>query len=73
MAIIRYETLLQKNMKEAEEAKMKSEKLLYQILQRDIVTRIKIGETDLSFSVPSASIIIICIMKWSDYSATLSP
>ncbi|OHS96426.1 Adenylate and Guanylate cyclase catalytic domain containing protein [Tritrichomonas foetus] len=71
--IIRDETQLQKHRQEAEEAKAQSEHLLYQILPRDIVVRLNQGETDISFSVPSASIIFIDIIKWSDYSSTLSP
>lgn len=71
--IIRDETQLQKHRQEAEEAKAQSENLLYQILPRDIVVRLNQGETDISFSVPSATIIFIDIQKWSDYSATLSP
>ena len=71
--VIRDQTELVKHKKEVEEAKEKSEKLLYQILPRDIVVRLNQGETDISFSVPSATIIFIDIVKWSDYSSTLTP
>ena len=71
--ILRDETVLQKQRKEAEEAKAQSENLLYQILPRDIVVRLNQGESDISFSVPSASVIFIDIVKFSDYAATLSP
>lgn len=71
--IMRDETVLQRQQKEAEEAKAQSEHLLYQILPRDIVVRLNQGETDISFSVPSATIIFIDIVKFSDYAATLSP
>ena len=67
------ETELLKQQKEAEEAKAKSEKLLYQILPKDVVVRLNRGEKDISFSIPHATIIFIDIVKFSDYSANLSP
>ena len=73
VVIARDETTLQKHRKEAEDAKAQSEHLLYQILPRDIVVRLNQGETDISFSVPSATIIFVDIVKWSDYSSTLTP
>ena len=57
----------------AEEAKKKSETLLFQILPRDIVTRLNQGEKDISFSVPSATIMFIDIVKFSEYAASLTP
>lgn len=71
--VIKDNTVLQKQKKEAEEAKIQSEKLLYNILPRDIVNRINQGETEIFFSVPSATIIFIDIVKWSDYAADLTP
>jgi class 3 adenylate cyclase len=71
--IMRDETQLLKRQQEAELAKKQSEDLLYQILPRDIVVRLNSGETDISFSVPSASVIFIDIVKFSDYAATLTP
>ncbi|EAX97604.1 Adenylate and Guanylate cyclase catalytic domain containing protein [Trichomonas vaginalis G3] len=59
--------------KAAEEAKAKSEKLLYQILPKDIVIRLNRGETDISFSIPSATIFFIDIVKFSAYTANLTP
>ncbi|OHT14492.1 Adenylate and Guanylate cyclase catalytic domain containing protein [Tritrichomonas foetus] len=67
------ETEFLRQQAEAEEAKKNSENLLYQILPRDIVTRLNHGETDISFSVPSASVIFVDIVKFSEYSATLTP
>lgn len=58
---------------EAEAAKAKSEKLLYQILPKDIVVRLNRGETDISFTIPSASIFFIDIVKFSLYASTLTP
>ncbi|OHT14623.1 Adenylate and Guanylate cyclase catalytic domain containing protein [Tritrichomonas foetus] len=71
--IMNDETELITQQKEAEEAKRQSEQLLYQILPRDIVTRLNSGETDISFVVPCASVMFIDISKFSDYSATLTP
>jgi class 3 adenylate cyclase len=70
---MRDETELLKQQQEAELAKKQSEDLLYQILPRDIVARLNRGETDISFSVPSASILFCDIVKFSDYAATLTP
>jgi len=71
--ILRNESLLLKQQQEAEEAKSQSEKLLFQILPRDIVIKLNSGEKDISFTVPSASIIFIDIVKFSEYSASLTP
>ena len=71
--ILRDETQLIKQQKEAEEAKAKSEKLLFQILPRDIVVRLNRGEKDISFSIQHATIFFIDIVKFSDYSAALTP
>ncbi|OHS94912.1 Adenylate and Guanylate cyclase catalytic domain containing protein [Tritrichomonas foetus] len=71
--VLRDQTELQRHKQEAEAAKAQSEHLLFQILPRDIVTRLNQGETDISFSVPSATIIFVDIVRWSDYSSTLSP
>ena len=71
--ILRDESALVKQQKIAEEAKAQSEKLLFQILPRDIVVKLNQGEKDICFTVPSASIIFIDIVKFSDYAAALSP
>ncbi|OHS93111.1 Adenylate and Guanylate cyclase catalytic domain containing protein [Tritrichomonas foetus] len=71
--ILRDETELLNNQREAELAKQQSENLLYQILPRSIVTRLNQGEKDISFTVPSASISFIDIVKFSDYAALLTP
>ena len=71
--IIRDESDLIKQQKEVEQAKASSEKLLFQILPRDIVVRLNSGEKDISFTVPSASIIFIDIVKFSEYTTNLSP
>ncbi|EAX90900.1 Adenylate and Guanylate cyclase catalytic domain containing protein [Trichomonas vaginalis G3] len=59
--------------KEAEEAKAKSEKLLYQILPKNIVVRLNGGETDISFTINSATIFFIDIVKFSNYASLLTP
>ncbi|EAX87032.1 Adenylate and Guanylate cyclase catalytic domain containing protein [Trichomonas vaginalis G3] len=71
--ILRNETEEIQKRKAAEEAKAKSEKLLYQILPKDIVVRLNRGETDISFTIPSATIFFIDIVKFSNYAATLTP
>ena len=71
--LIRDETALVQQQTEAEAAKAQSEKLLFQILPRSIVTKLNLGEHDISFTVPSASIIFTDIVRFSDYSSNLSP
>ena len=67
------ETESLKQQQEAEEAKAKSEKLLYQILPKNIVIRLNRGESDISFTVAHATIGFIDIVKFSEYSSTLTP
>jgi len=71
--ILRNEIELIEQQEKAQQAKKKSEDLLYQILPRDIVVRLNEGEKDISFSVPSATVMFIDIVKFSEYSALLSP
>jgi class 3 adenylate cyclase len=71
--ILRDETLLQTQMKEEEEAKARSEGLFYSILPRDIVIRLNQGEKDISFSVPSVSVVFVDIEKFSEFYSHLSP
>lgn len=73
VVILRDETLLVENQEEAERAKKQSEDLLFQILPRDIVVRLNQGEKDISFEIQSASIMFIDIVKFSEYSSSLSP
>lgn len=63
---------LLKQKQQAEEAKQKSEKLLYQILPRDIVLKLNKGEKDISFDVASATVVFIDINKFSEYAANLT-
>jgi class 3 adenylate cyclase len=58
---------------ESEKAKAQSEKLLYAILPRGIVTRLNAGEKDVSFTVPEGSVMFIDIVKFSEFSQRLSP
>ena len=71
--ILRDETQLMQQQKEAEAAKAQSENLLFQILPRDIVARLNSGEKDISFTVQSASIIFTDVVKFSEYASGLSP
>ncbi|KAK8838264.1 hypothetical protein M9Y10_035685 [Tritrichomonas musculus] len=73
VVILRDETEMINHQKVAEEAKKQSEQLLYQILPRSIVVRLNQGEKDISFTVPSATIMFIDIAKFSDYASTLTP
>jgi PAS domain S-box-containing protein len=73
VAIIRDETELLQQQEEAEAAKKQSETLLFQILPRDIVTRLNAGEKDISFSIESATVMFIDIVKFSEYAANLTP
>lgn len=71
--IVRDDSRIVEQKRQAEEEKAKSEKLLFQILPRDIVYKINRGEKDISFQVQSASIIFIDINKFSEYAANLTP
>lgn len=71
--LIKDETSLIEQRQSAEKAKAQSESLLFQILPRSIVSMINRGDRDISFTVPSASIIFTDIIKFSEYSASLSP
>jgi PAS domain S-box-containing protein len=73
VAILRDETELLAQQNEAELAKKQSETLLFQILPRDIVSRLNAGEKDISFSIESATVMFIDIVKFSEYAATLTP
>jgi PAS domain S-box-containing protein len=73
VAIIRDITALLAQQETAEAAKAASEKLLYEILPRDIVNRLNQQEKDISFVVDSATLMFIDIQKFSAYAATLSP
>lgn len=71
--ILRDETQLIEQQKEAEASKAQSENLLFQILPRHIVAKLNSGEKDVSFTVQSASIIFTDVVKFSEYASGLSP
>jgi guanylate cyclase len=73
VADIQDESELLAQQKEAESAKHQSEMLLNQILPPDIIRRLNDGESDISFSVPSATIMFIDIERFSAYAASLTP
>jgi len=73
VVFLRDESELLNQQKNAETAKQKSEELLFQILPRDIVLRLNQGERDITFTVPSASVMFIDIVRFSDYSVNLTP
>ncbi|OHT12083.1 Adenylate and Guanylate cyclase catalytic domain containing protein [Tritrichomonas foetus] len=71
--VLNEESALIEQQETAEKAKARSEKLLYNILPREIVIRINSGEKDISFSVPMATISFIDFVKFSEYSSSLTP
>jgi class 3 adenylate cyclase len=71
--ILRDITHLVAQQEQAELAKAQSEKLLYEILPRDIVNRINQQEKDITFVVDSATLMFIDIQKFSQYTANLTP
>jgi PAS domain S-box-containing protein len=73
VAIVRDETDLLAQQAAAEAAKQQSEKLLFQILPRDIVVKLNAGEKDISFSIESATVMFIDIVKFSEYAENLTP
>jgi PAS domain S-box-containing protein len=73
VAVLKDESALISQQKEAESAKRQSETLLYQILPRSIVTRLNAGEKDISFSIPSATVSFIDIVKFSEFASSLTP
>jgi PAS domain S-box-containing protein len=73
VAILRDETALLQQQEAAEDAKKQSETLLFQILPRDIVARLNAGDKDISFSIETATVMFIDIVKFSEYAANLTP
>jgi class 3 adenylate cyclase len=57
---------------ESQKAKERSEQLLFAIIPRSIVARMKAG-TDPTFVVPIASIMFVDIVKFSEFSRNLTP
>jgi PAS domain S-box-containing protein len=57
---------------ESQKAKERSENLLFAIIPRSIVARMKAG-TDPTFVVPIASVMFIDIVKFSEFSRNLTP
>jgi class 3 adenylate cyclase len=72
VVIFRDETELLAQQNEAKIAKKQSRTLLFQILPRDIA-RLNAGEKDTSFSIESATVMFIDIVKFSEYAANLPP
>jgi class 3 adenylate cyclase len=73
VVILNDETAIITQQKQAESAKQQSETLLYQILPRSLVTRLNAGEKDISFTIPSATVCFIDIVKFSEYASALTP
>ena len=70
--ILRNETELIENRALAEAAKKKSESLLFEMLPRDIVMRLNEGDKEIHFAVESASIMFIDIVRFSEFSSSLT-
>ncbi|OHS95919.1 Adenylate and Guanylate cyclase catalytic domain containing protein [Tritrichomonas foetus] len=71
--ILKDESELIKKRSDAEEAKAQSENLLYHILPQNVVMRLNRGEKDICFTVPSATIVFIDIVKFSEFTKNLTP
>lgn len=71
--ILRNESELLKQQKFVEEAKAKSENLLYHILPQFVVMKLNSGERDICFTVPNATIIFIDVVKFSTITKSLTP
>ena len=71
--ILRNESDLIRQQRDAEEAKSKSENLLYHILPQSIVMRINCGEKDICFTVPNATISFLDVVKFSEFTKSLAP
>ncbi|OHT15458.1 Adenylate and Guanylate cyclase catalytic domain containing protein [Tritrichomonas foetus] len=71
--ILRNESDLLQQQAYAEEAKAKSENLLYHILPQTIVMKLNCGEKDICFTVPNATISFIDVVKFSEFTKNLAP
>jgi class 3 adenylate cyclase/PAS domain-containing protein len=71
--ILKNETVIQSQMRQAENIKEKTEKLLYSILPRCVVDKIRLNENDISFSVQSISVIFINIVQFREYLKVFTP
>lgn len=71
--VIRDQTILLQKKKRLELAKKRSQDLLEQIMPSKVLAMIKEGKSEITFSVPSASVMFVDIVNFSNFSADLSP
>ena len=71
--VIRDETVLLQKKKRLELAKKRSQDLLEQIMPQKVLMMLKQGKSEISFVVPSASVMFVDIVGFSSFSADLSP
>lgn len=71
--VIRDETILLQKKKRLELAKKRSQDLLEQIMPPRVLMMLKEGKSEISFTVPSASVMFVNIVNFSGFSSDLSP
>lgn len=71
--VVRDETVLLEKKKRLEMAKKQSQDLLEQIMPPKVLMMLKEGKSEISFSVPSATVIFVDIVNFSGFSVNLSP
>lgn len=71
--VVRDETILLQKKKRLELAKKQSQDLLEQIMPPKVLAMLKEGESEISFVVPSATVMFVNIVNFSGFSVDLSP
>lgn len=71
--VVRDQTILLQKQKRLELAKKQSQDLLEQIMPPKVLAMLKEGKSEISFAVPSASVIFVDIVNFSAFSRDLSP
>ena len=71
--VVHDETILLQKKKKLELAKKQSQDLLEQIMPPKVLMMLKEGKSDISFQVPSATVMFVNIVNFSGFSADLSP
>ena len=66
-------SVLHQQQAEAAEAKRRSEQLLYEILPREVVSRLNAGERDICFVVQCTTLAFLDIARFSDFAEHLNP
>lgn len=71
--VIRDQTILLQKKKRLELAKKQSQDLLEQIMPPKVLMMMKEGKSEITFAVPSASVMFVDIVNFSKFTAELSP